>query len=70
MKINYGVNKPVAQKGKRKRLQHKNGKLDFPQYTDADWESADVHQQIRRVIRSDNPGWEITGYGLVKEEES
>ncbi len=65
MKVNYGVNRPVAHKGKRRLLKHRNGKLDFPLYTDDDWESADVHQQIRRVIRDENPGWSITGYALA-----
>ncbi len=66
MKINYGVNRrrPPAH-GRRRCLQHRNGKIDLPQYTEDDWDSEDVQQKIRRIIRDENPGWDITGYAIA-----
>lgn len=69
MKINYGVNRR-RESGGTPKYEHKNGKLNLPQYTDSDWEKDEVQQKIREIIRGKHPGWLITGYGLSEPAKS
>ena len=64
MLFNYGVNR----KNEKKRIEHRNGRIDFPHLTEETW--GDNLCFIRSVIETINPGWQITGYCPTPKEES
>jgi len=61
LNINYGINK-VQKKG----FIYRNGKIKIM----GDWDDDNTHKEIRRKIREDNPGWNITGYCLPSGDEN
>lgn len=65
MKIRYGINKI----GKRGKIMHENHMLSFTNLRDSDWDKESTHMRIRNEIRLTHPGWQITGYTLIREQQ-
>jgi len=61
LKINYGINRK-----EKKGVIHRQGTMKI----EGDWENGETHKMIRAKIISDHPGWNITGYCLVREIEN
>lgn len=55
--VNYGVNR-----GKGRKIEHKNGKLRIR----GDFDTDETHDRIKNLIAIKNPGWSITGYCPAK----
>lgn len=65
MIIQYGVNR-TSKVGRKKVVEHKNGKLivsGFPE--DVGWS-----QKVRSLIQSKESGWSVTGWAEIHEELS
>lgn len=77
LKINYGINRPDVKSIKnhlRRQFEHKNGKMDFPQFGPDFFNLEDEvfaagHAEIRQAILAANPGWYLTGYAPQKYQE-